>query len=98
MGGGAPCRVGQKGSLTHLLAPIGMLPRTVRDHRFKSAYISGAVCPDRYTGMALVVDRVSAEGMNLISPSSARPSVKRHAPPCQWIKSAGVSTHSSGLA
>jgi hypothetical protein len=46
--------------------PTGMRPRTVRDHRFNSAYIFGAVCPDRCSGMALVVGRVSAEAMNLM--------------------------------
>jgi hypothetical protein len=54
-------RVGQKGSLTHLWAPTGTRPRAVRDHRFKSAYIFGAVCPHRDTGVALVVSRVNTE-------------------------------------
>ena len=59
-------RVGQKGSLTHLWAPTGTRPTAVRDHRFKSAYIFGAVCPERDTGVALVVSRASTEAMNLM--------------------------------
>ena len=38
----------------------------MRDHRFKSAYIFGAVCPERDTGVALVVSRASTEAMNLM--------------------------------
>ena len=38
----------------------------MRDHRFKSAYIFGAVCPARDTGVALVVSRASTEAMNLM--------------------------------
>jgi hypothetical protein len=38
----------------------------VRDHRFKSAYIFGTVCPARDTSVALVVSRASTEAMNLM--------------------------------
>lgn len=38
----------------------------MRDHRFKSAYIFGAVCPQRDTGVALVMTRVSTEAMTLM--------------------------------
>ena len=54
-------RVGQKGTLTRLWAPRAIRVRAVRDHRFKSAYIFGAVCPQRDTGVALVMTRVSPE-------------------------------------
>ena len=43
-------RVGQKGTLTRRWAPRGSRPRAIRDHRFKSAYLFGAVCPDRDLG------------------------------------------------
>jgi len=38
----------------------------VRDHRFKSAYIFGDVCPQRDTGVALVMTRVSTEAVSLM--------------------------------
>jgi hypothetical protein len=38
----------------------------VRDHRFKSAYIFGAVCPDRDTGAAIIMTRANTEAMNLM--------------------------------
>lgn len=38
----------------------------MRDHRFKSAYIFGAVCPDRDTGAAIVISRADTEAMNLM--------------------------------
>jgi len=38
----------------------------MRDHRFKSAYIFGAVCPERDLGVALVLTRVSTEAMSLM--------------------------------
>jgi hypothetical protein len=38
----------------------------VRDHRFKSAYIFGAVCPERDTGIAIVMSRANTEAMNLM--------------------------------
>ena len=40
--------------------------RALRDRRFKFAYIFGAVCPGRDTGVALVVTRVNTEAMNLM--------------------------------
>jgi hypothetical protein len=40
-------RVGQQGSLTYIWAPIGSCPRMVRDNRHDSAYLFGAICPDR---------------------------------------------------
>jgi len=59
-------RVGQKGTLTSVWAPRAIRVRAVRDHRFKSAYIFGAVCPQRDTGVALVLTRVSTEAMTLM--------------------------------
>ena len=40
-------RVGQQGSLTYIWAPIGSCPRMVRDNRHDSAYLFGAICPER---------------------------------------------------
>ena len=57
-------RVGQKGSLTYIWAPIGSCPRMVRDNRHDSAYLFGAICPARGVGAAVVMSAVNAEAMN----------------------------------
>ena len=36
----------------------------LKDQGYRSAYIFGAVCPERDTGVALVLPRASTEGMN----------------------------------
>jgi hypothetical protein len=38
----------------------------VKDQRYRSAYIFGAVCPERDTGAALVLSHVSTEAMSLL--------------------------------
>jgi hypothetical protein len=43
-------RVGQKGSLTYVWAPVGSRPAMVRDNRHNSAYLFGAICPARGVG------------------------------------------------
>jgi hypothetical protein len=48
-------RVGQKGRMVRRWFQRGMRPRMVKDQRYRSAYIFGAVCPARDTGAALVV-------------------------------------------
>lgn len=37
----------------------------MRDHRFRSAWVFGAVCPERDTGEALVTTHVSTAAMNV---------------------------------
>jgi predicted MPP superfamily phosphohydrolase len=44
----------------------GMRPRMVKDQRYRSAYILGAVCPVRDTGAAIVLTHVSVVAMNLL--------------------------------
>jgi hypothetical protein len=44
----------------------GQRPRMTKDLRHSSAYIFGAVCPERDTGVALALPNVSTEGMNLL--------------------------------
>ncbi len=44
----------------------GMRPRMVKDQRYRSAYILGAVCPGRDSGAALVLTHVSVAAMNLL--------------------------------
>ena len=57
-------RVGQKGRITRCWHQRGERPRMVKDQGYRSAYIFGAVCPERDTGVALVLQRASTEGMN----------------------------------
>src|SRR5450432_2716480 len=57
-------RVGQKGSLTYVWAPIGSCPLMVRDNRHDSAYLFGAICPARAVGAAIIMPAANAEAMN----------------------------------
>lgn len=57
-------RVGQQGGLTRIWAPKGSRPVKTRDCRHVSAYLFGAVCPERATGAALVMPHVNTEAMN----------------------------------
>lgn len=57
-------RVGQKGRLTRVWHTKGDRPEGLRDHRFRSAWIFGAVCPERDTGEALVCTHIGTASMN----------------------------------
>ena len=57
-------RVGQKGTLTYVWAPIGSRPAMVRDNRHDSAYLFGAICPARAVGAAVIMPSAHAEAMN----------------------------------
>lgn len=57
-------RVGQKGGHTYIWAPVGTRPLMVRDNRYKSAYIFGAICPERGVGAAIITPKANAEWMN----------------------------------
>jgi hypothetical protein len=57
-------RVGQKGSLTYVWAPIGSCPLMVRDNRHDSAYLFGAICPARAVGAAIIMPAANTEAMN----------------------------------
>ena len=52
-------RVGQKGRTTHVWYQKGQRPCGVREHRFASAHLFGAVCPERDTGVALVLPELA---------------------------------------
>ena len=56
-------RVGQKGTLAYIWAPIGSRPLVVRDNRHDSAYLFGAICPDRGVGAAIIMPAVNTEAM-----------------------------------
>ncbi len=57
-------RVGQKGTLAYVWARQGTRPRAVQDTRYVSAYLFGAVCPQRGVGAGLVMPRANAESLN----------------------------------
>ena len=58
-------RVGQKGSLSYVWAPVGSRPPMVRDNRHDTAYIFGAICPARGVGAAMLTPTANTECMNL---------------------------------
>ena len=58
-------RVGQKGTHATVWAPVGSRPLMVRDSRHDSAYIFGAICPQRGVGAAMITPCVSTQMMNL---------------------------------
>jgi len=58
-------RVGQKGSLSYVWAPVGSRPPMVRDNRHDTAYIFGAICPARGVGAAIIAPAANTECMNL---------------------------------
>jgi transposase len=57
-------RVGQKGSLEYIWAPVGSRPPMVRDNRHDSAYLFGAICHARKVGAAIIMPSVNAEAMS----------------------------------
>jgi hypothetical protein len=57
-------RVGQKGTLTRIWGPRGRRAVARRDLGFGSAYLFGAVCPERGAGAAIVMPTASLAAMN----------------------------------
>lgn len=57
-------RIGQKGTHAYVWAAIGSRPVMVRDNRHTSAYLFGAICPDRTVGAAIIMPWVNAEAMS----------------------------------
>jgi transposase len=58
-------RVGQKNKLTYTWARRGSRPRLAHDQRTQSAYVFGAVCPERGTGAALILPRCNTRAMQM---------------------------------
>jgi hypothetical protein len=58
-------RVGQQGTHAYIWAPVGSRPLMVRDNRHDSAYIVGAICPQRGVGAATITPCANTEMMNL---------------------------------
>jgi hypothetical protein len=65
-------RVGQKGRTGYVWWQRGHTPRGRRDVGYRSAWIIGAVCPARDTGVALVLTRLDTEAMTCFLPSSRK--------------------------
>jgi DDE superfamily endonuclease len=57
-------RVGQRGSIAYVWAPIGSRPPMVRDNRHDSVHLFGAICPSRAVGAAIIMPAVNTEAMN----------------------------------
>jgi len=58
-------RIGQQGTHAYIWAPVGARPLMVRDNRHDSAYIFGAICPNRCVGAAMITPAANTEMMNL---------------------------------
>ena len=56
-------RVGQKNKITRRWARRGTRPSAPKDQRTTSAYIFGAICPERGVGAALVLPRCNTQAM-----------------------------------
>lgn len=56
-------RIGQKNSLVYQWAQKGSRPRQPKDQRYENAYVFGAVCPQRDTGVALIMPLADTEAM-----------------------------------
>ena len=64
-------RVGQKNSLVYQWAKKGSRPRQPKDQRYENAYVFGAVCPSRDTGVALIMPHTDTEAIGrAIAPSA----------------------------
>ena len=57
--------MGQQGRLTRVWSEKGKRQRIPKDMRFEYTYIYGAVCPQRDTGEAIVIDQVSKKVMEI---------------------------------
>jgi hypothetical protein len=66
-------RVGQHGTLTRVWARRGTRPRAPRDRRSPSAYLFGAVCPERRLGAAVVMPEANTEAMEAHLAEISRP-------------------------
>jgi len=58
--------IGRSGGGTHsyIWVPIGTRPLMVQDNRHESAYLFGAICPDRAVGAAIIMPHVNADAMS----------------------------------
>ena len=52
----------------------GTRPRQPKDQRYENAYLFGAVCPSRDTGVALIMPQADTEAMQTHLDEIGRPS------------------------
>ena len=64
--------MGPQGTLTHIWARRGTSPRAMRDTRYQSAYVFGAVCPARSTAAGLVLPFANTAAMSTLLAEIAR--------------------------
>ena len=57
--------MGQKTKITRRWAKRGTRPRAPKDQRTKSAWIFGAICPERGVGAALVLPKCNIMAMQM---------------------------------
>ena len=93
-------RVGQKNTITRRWAQRGTRPRAPRDQRTRSAYIFGAICPEKGKGAGLVMPPCKYWGATpmrcrRISTRSERWSRQTPMPSSSSIKQAGICPTSS---
>ncbi len=66
--------------MEYVWAPVGLRPAAVRGNRHDSAYLSGAVCPARAIGAAVIMPTVNTEAMNEhLAETSSQVSLGAHA-------------------
>ena len=82
-------RVGQKGRTGYVWWQRGHTPRGLRDAGHQSAWIIGAVCPARDTGVALVMSRLDTPAMNLFLAELGQ-AVAPGAHGIVWTRRAGI--------
>ena len=56
-------RVGQRGTVARMWVEKGTRPRIVRQQQFNSAYIFGAVCPQKDEGVGIIMPYSDTEAM-----------------------------------
>jgi len=54
----------RRGDTPTIWAPIGSRPPMVRDNRYDSVHLFGAICPERAVGAARIMPAVNIEAMN----------------------------------
>ena len=55
--------MGQRGTVARIWAEKGTRPRIVRQQQFNSAYIFGAVCPQKDEGIGIIMPYSNTEAM-----------------------------------
>lgn len=58
-------RIGQQGTVTRMWAETGTRPRAIRQLQYEYTYIFGAVCPEKDTGIALILPSVNNNTMKM---------------------------------